>query len=64
MRDKFELYQENGVLEYWIVQPEHNNILAFSLENENFQLKKIFVDDDKISPALFPELVIDLADVF
>jgi Uma2 family endonuclease len=64
MQDKFELYEQNGVREYWIVQPEHEDILAFALENGKYQLTKIYVKGDKVSPTIFPELVIDTEDVF
>lgn len=64
MRDKFELYEQNGVREYWIVQPEHNDILAFALENEKYQLTKIYIKGDKVSPSIFPELIIDTEDIF
>lgn len=64
MQDKFELYQQNGVREYWIVQPEHDDILAFALENDKYQLTKIYVKGDKVSPSIFPELIIDTEEIF
>lgn len=35
--EKFNLYQENGVKEYWLVNPEGKSLQIFSLENEEFQ---------------------------
>lgn len=64
MSDKFELYQENGVREYWIVQPEFESILVFALEENKFGQVKMYAGDDKVSPVIFPELIIDLADIF
>ena len=64
MSDKFNLYQENGVREYWIVQPEFESILAFALEGSQFGKVKMYSGDDKVSSAVSPELVIDLADIF
>lgn len=64
MQDKFELYQQNGVSEYWIVQPEHDDVLAFTLENGRYQLTKIYVKGDRVSPVIFPELIIDTEDIF
>lgn len=64
MSDKFKLYQENGVREYWIVQPEHEDILVFALEGSEFKLVKMYAGDDKVPSVIFPELVIDLVDVF
>lgn len=64
MYDKYQLYQENKVKEYWIVQPEHENILQFALSAENYQLVKMYSGDEIISPVLFPELKISLTDIF
>jgi Uma2 family endonuclease len=64
IKDKFELYEENGVLEYWIVRPTENSIERFFLENEKYVYKGTFVKEDIISPILFPELVIKLEEIF
>jgi Uma2 family endonuclease len=65
MQIKYALYQEAGVSEYWIVYPNDQAIHQFVLaENQRYQLKAMFTDDDKISPHLFPELSIDLTEIF
>jgi Uma2 family endonuclease len=64
IKDKFELYEENGVLEYWIVRPTENSIARFFLENEKYVYKGTFVKEDSISPVLFPDLVIKLEEIF
>ncbi len=64
IQEKFELYEENGVLEYWIVRPYENTVQQFYLENDKYQYKKTYVETDKVSPILFHDLVIDLEEVF
>lgn len=65
MQLKFQLYQESGVQEYWLVYPEQNAIQQFVLnERGHYQLHMMYADDDQAVPQLFPELVINLADVF
>jgi len=62
---KYELYQESGVQEYWIVYPNDQAINQFVLdENGRYQLKQMYADDDLAIPHLFPELAIDLTEVF
>jgi len=62
---KYDLYQESGVIEYWLVYPEHQAIHQFVLdENQRYQLKKMYTNDDMASPYLFPDLVIDVNEVF
>lgn len=65
MQIKYELYQESGVTEYWIVYPEQQAIHQFVLdEHERYQLKHMYTEDDIATPQLFPELAIDLTEVF
>jgi Uma2 family endonuclease len=64
VKDKFDIYEENGVLEYWIVRPIENSIERFFLENEKYVYKRTFVKEDVIAPILFPELLIKLEEIF
>ncbi|MEQ1528324.1 MAG: Uma2 family endonuclease [Methylococcales bacterium] len=66
MRLKFDLYQENGVTEYWLVYPYEQAVYQFVLkeDSEAYQLFAMHAGDELITPYLFPELHIDLADVF
>jgi len=63
--EKYKIYEEAGVLEYWIVYPETGLVHVFLLENGKFQLKKIYASDDKIEVHIFKgELIIDLNEIF
>lgn len=66
MQLKYALYQENGVTEYWLVYPYEQAVHQFVLDQDSqkYQLIAMFSVDDKVTPTLFPELQIDLADVF
>lgn len=65
MNIKYELYQESGVSEYWIVYPEEQAIHQFVLdENNRYQLKHMYTGDDIATPHLFPELACELTEVF
>jgi Uma2 family endonuclease len=66
MQLKYGLYQENGVTEYWLVYPYEQAVHQFVLDQDSqkYQLIAMFSVDDKVTPTLFPELQIDLADVF
>jgi len=65
MQIKYELYQENGVQEYWIVYPNDQAVHQFILDdNERYQLKHMYTDDDMVTPHLFPDLAIGLTEIF
>jgi len=63
--EKFNLYQENGVKEYWIVNPDANVIDNYILdENGHYQQQELFAQSQLVHPHLFPDLEIDLKWVF
>ena len=66
MQTKYLLYLESGVKEYWLVYPYEQAIYAFVLNTEEneYQLFKMYANEDKATPYLFPELIIDLRGVF
>ncbi len=65
MRDKFEIYQEAGVLEYWVVNPTEKMIQVWKL---NEQGKYIglppAVEGDILGTPLIPNLEVDLTEIF
>jgi Uma2 family endonuclease len=66
MHLKYDLYQENGVTEYWLVYPYEQAVYQFVLDqsSQKYQLYAMNAGDDIATPSLFPELQIDLAEVF
>jgi Uma2 family endonuclease len=65
MKIKYDLYQESGVAEYWLVYPSEHAIHQFVLDdNQAYQLKQMYSDDDMAIPHLFPDLKINVTDIF
>ncbi len=65
MTNKFDLYEEAGVREYWIINPLDEMVLIYVLENgkfTNLQVKPII--DDYITSRLFPDLKIHTDEIF
>ncbi|MFY8186821.1 MAG: Uma2 family endonuclease [Flavobacterium sp.] len=61
---KFRLYEESGVKEYWMVEPTQKMVLVYTLQNDCYiGLKPVSVDETINSP-LFPDMKIEVADVF
>ncbi len=63
MKDKFDLYQEAAVQEYWLVQPLDEVVLVYTLD-ENGQYIGLRPATDMIVSPLFPDFEIDLEEVF
>lgn len=64
MNIKFDLYEEAGVLEYWLVYPEEKGIHIYTLQNGKYIGLKPVAEDQILKSPLFPELEVDLAKVF
>ncbi len=65
MKLKYELYEESGVREYWVVYPYQEHLLQFVLnEKQKYELHKIYQSDEIASSFIFPNLALDLVKVF
>jgi len=62
--DKFKVYEEAGVKEYWIVNPNDENINVFVRTDGVYQLKGMYAGDMKIKVSIFDDLEISLEDIF
>ena len=65
MRDKFEVYEESGVREYWLVNPSDKTVLVYVLNDEGRYIGlQPLTEDQNAKAAIFPELEINLKEVF
>jgi Uma2 family endonuclease len=64
METKFELYEEAGVLEYWIVGLGDETTTVFDLKENKFQFRKIYSNDDKVPMGIFTDFSLDMTEVF
>ena len=64
MKEKFSLYEENGVKEYWIVDPEHLMVQVFDLIDDKFALRSNYVQEDLIPVGIFEGFAIDSDKMF
>ena len=61
---KFNLYEENHVKEYWIVEPAENSIFVYTLKKGKYIGLKPCIEGEKITSPLFPELDFEIEKIF
>jgi Uma2 family endonuclease len=65
--EKFNIYEENGVREYWIVNPDSHSMEIFKLENNKYDSVGVFNIHDgatEVNSVIFPELKVNLVEIF
>ncbi|GAB3722805.1 Uma2 family endonuclease [Spirosoma lituiforme] len=61
--EKFNLYEESGVREYWIVQPKEKTVHVYVLEEETYVLVDVY-ESGEISSCIFPDLIVSHNRIF
>jgi Uma2 family endonuclease len=64
LQDKFSLYEESGVGEYWIVEPRNQTVEVFVLVKNNYQRVQTYVHEDVVSSSTLKGLNVSLGQVF
>ncbi|RBQ02855.1 Uma2 family endonuclease [Pedobacter miscanthi] len=63
--NKYRVYEEFGVKEYWVVSQSDKNILIYTSNEEGkFQPSKIFTLSEKITSSVLPGFELELDEVF
>lgn len=62
--EKYSLYEEAGVKEYWLVWPEDKAIQIFDLENGVFVKRGLYEFEGKVFIKSIGEFELDLKDIF
>lgn len=62
---KLQAYARRGISEYWIIDPDRTLLERLRLDEDGFyQLAEALEGDVPFAPASFPELTIDLAELW
>jgi Uma2 family endonuclease len=64
VHDKFDLYEEAGVKEYWIVSPTDHIVDVFLLTEGKYVFVKKYAGNDLVPVNIFESFSIDLKDIF
>jgi len=65
MKDKFELYEVSLVKEYWIVDPIHQDVTIYTLDQENKYIgSRPYLEGDSIPSSVLKGFRIEASEVF
>jgi len=64
MNIKYDLYEENKVREYWMVNPSEKTIIIFVLQNDKYIGIKPLIFDSKLQSPTFPDLKFAVKKIF
>jgi Uma2 family endonuclease len=64
LRNKYEVYEEAGVQEYWIVSPQDKTFLKYTLTAHGYQPSKLMTMGDTITTPILPGFELSLDTVF
>lgn len=64
LQHKYEVYEESGVKEYWIIQPDFENVLIYTLTDGSYVPSKLFTRGDVISSKVIEGFSLDLDEYF
>lgn len=64
MKFKFDLYEESGVKEYWIVNPDDKWVSIYVLKNGRYTSHRPFISSDIIKSQIFEGLEFPAEDIF
>lgn len=63
--NKYSVYEEFGVKEYWVVSPEEKTFLKYTLdESGRFRPSRLLTLNEKVYSAILPGFELDLDDLF
>ncbi len=65
LREKYKIYEESGVKEYWLIMPHNKCAISYILnESGKYIGLQPVTDEDILTSTVFPDLQIDLSRVF
>lgn len=64
LKNKYEVYEEAGVREYWVIHPNEQTLLIYSLVEGRYQASRFFVPGDEVTSACLPSFFLDLEEIF
>lgn len=63
-REKYSIYEEFGVKEYWIVSPGEQNVAVYHLRDGHYELHAEYAEPGDIPVATLPGFALEWSEIF
>lgn len=64
LQNKYEVYEESGVTEYWIIHPYEKTLLVYTLIDGQYVPSRLLTLGDKVASQCIQGFVLDLNELF
>jgi Uma2 family endonuclease len=64
LQHKFKLYESHGVREYWIIHPEHQDLLIYTLVDGKYIPSRLLTSGDVVESTVLEGFALDLEEFF
>ena len=61
---KYKLYQQAGIKEYWIVDPDKKLVLVYTLVDGQYYVPEVYTAKDSVPVGVLEDCAVDLTAVF
>jgi Uma2 family endonuclease len=64
LKNKYEVYEQSGVKEYWVVSPQDYTFMVYTLRDGKFSPSRLMVEGDIITSSVLSGFSMPLSDLF
>ena len=64
LKNKYDIYEESGVKEYWVVSPQNEYFIACRLVDGKYHPSRMLTTGDIVTTSILPGFELDLAKIF
>ena len=64
LKNKYEVYEESGVKEYWIIHPDEQTLIINKLVDGKYVPSRLLTTGDEVTTSILSGFVLNLNDVF
>ena len=64
LKNKYQVYEENGVREYWVAFPQNETLLVYTLTDGKYQPSPAYTNGDEVRSTVLPGFSLNLTELF